>query len=109
MCDDDAEGRKLGCAAARYYYGDNDAELNKVRFGSSDGVAAIKARIDATLPGRTDLARDLAYRAYNIAERKGWTREALVYNTLVQNWAEVERIAAEMAPSDIEQQLGLEI
>jgi putative DNA methylase len=72
-------------------------------------AAAIKARMDATLPGRTDLARDLAYRAYNIAERKGWAREALVYNTLVQNWADIEKIAGDMAPSDVEYQLALDL
>jgi len=43
--DDDRTGRELGCAAARFYYGDNDAELNHVRFGSSEGVARIKARM----------------------------------------------------------------
>jgi alkanesulfonate monooxygenase SsuD/methylene tetrahydromethanopterin reductase-like flavin-dependent oxidoreductase (luciferase family) len=43
--DDDRTGKQLGCAAARFYYGDNDAELNKVRFGSSEGVAAIKSRM----------------------------------------------------------------
>jgi alkanesulfonate monooxygenase SsuD/methylene tetrahydromethanopterin reductase-like flavin-dependent oxidoreductase (luciferase family) len=41
--DDDRIGREVGCAAARFYYGDNDAELNHVRFGSSEGVARIKA------------------------------------------------------------------
>lgn len=45
--EDDAFGKKLGCAAARYYYGDNDAELNQVRFGSSEGVARIKQRMAA--------------------------------------------------------------
>ena len=43
--DDDRIGRDVGCAAARFYYGDNDAELNHVRFGSSEGVARIKARM----------------------------------------------------------------
>ena len=43
--DDDRIGRDIGCAAARFYYGDNDAELNHVRFGSSEGVARIKARM----------------------------------------------------------------
>ncbi len=43
--DDDRTGRAIGCAAARFYYGDNDAELNHVRFGSSEGVARIKARM----------------------------------------------------------------
>ena len=69
-------------------------------------AAAVKATIDAAMPGRTALAHDLAYRVYNIAERKGWNKEALVYNTLVQNWPEIERQASEMAPSDVEQQIG---
>lgn len=43
--DDDRIGRDIGCAAARFYYGDNDAELNHVRFGSSEGVARIRARM----------------------------------------------------------------
>ncbi|MGE3798900.1 MAG: DUF1156 domain-containing protein, partial [Thermomicrobiales bacterium] len=67
--------------------------------------AAVKAHIDAALPGRTELARDLAYRAFNIADRKGWTRESLVYNTLVQNWPEMERLASELAPSDVQMQM----
>lgn len=43
--DDDRLGRDVGCAAARFYCGDNDAELNPMRFGSSEGVARIKARM----------------------------------------------------------------
>ncbi|PYM12353.1 MAG: hypothetical protein DMD81_24270 [Candidatus Rokuibacteriota bacterium] len=43
--DDDRIGREVGCAAARFYYGDNDAALNDVRFGSSEGVARIKKRM----------------------------------------------------------------
>jgi len=72
-----------------------------------ESAAALKALIDLVLPGRSDTARDLAYRIFNVAERKGWTREALVYNTLVQNWSDVERVSSQMAPSDIEQQLRL--
>jgi hypothetical protein len=45
--DDDRIGREVGSAAARFYYGDNDAELNHVRFGSSEGVARIRARVAA--------------------------------------------------------------
>jgi hypothetical protein len=43
--DDDRVGREVGCAAARFYYGDNGAQLNHVRFGSSEGVARIKPRM----------------------------------------------------------------
>jgi alkanesulfonate monooxygenase SsuD/methylene tetrahydromethanopterin reductase-like flavin-dependent oxidoreductase (luciferase family) len=39
-CDsDDALGRRLACAAARWYYGDNDAEVNKYRFATAQGGA----------------------------------------------------------------------
>ena len=32
---------------------------------------------------------------YTICERKKWAREALAYNTLVQSWPEIERLAGE--------------
>jgi alkanesulfonate monooxygenase SsuD/methylene tetrahydromethanopterin reductase-like flavin-dependent oxidoreductase (luciferase family) len=45
-CDeDDRTGRDLACAAARWYYGDNDAELNHLRFTTAGGVAAVRDRI----------------------------------------------------------------
>jgi len=45
-CDnDDRVGRDIGCAAARWYYGDNDAELNHLRFTTAGGVAAVRDRI----------------------------------------------------------------
>lgn len=48
MChEDDATGQKLACEAARWYYGDNDAELNPQRFTTAGGVEAVRARIAA--------------------------------------------------------------
>ncbi len=38
-------------------------------------------------------ARDLAYRLYAICERKGWSGEALAYNSLVIAWPEISRLA----------------
>jgi putative DNA methylase len=38
-------------------------------------------------------ARDLAYRLYTICERKGWSAEALPYNTLVMSWPQVSGYA----------------
>ncbi|MDD3828880.1 MAG: DUF1156 domain-containing protein [Anaerolineae bacterium] len=38
-------------------------------------------------------ARDLAYRLYNICERKKWAQEALAYNSLVIAWPEISRLA----------------
>ncbi|HYZ64458.1 MAG TPA: LLM class flavin-dependent oxidoreductase, partial [Acetobacteraceae bacterium] len=39
--EDDRTGRDMACAAARWYNGDNDAELNRVRFATAGGVEAV--------------------------------------------------------------------
>ncbi len=57
----------------------------------------VKAQIDRAMPNRTETAKELAYRVHSIADRKGWTSEALVYNTLVQNWPAIEQLARELA------------
>ena len=45
-CDtDDRRGRDLACQAARWYYGDNDAELNHLRFTTAGGVEKVRERI----------------------------------------------------------------
>ncbi len=45
------------------------------------------------LGGVGETARELAYRLYSIAERKGRAAEALAYNSLVQSWPEIIRLA----------------
>jgi putative DNA methylase len=49
----------------------------------------------AQLNGQGEVARDLAYRLYSICDRKGWTQEAIAYNSLVIAWAEISRLAAQ--------------
>ena len=39
--EDDRVGRDVACAAARWYYGQNEAELNRLRFGSSAGISHV--------------------------------------------------------------------
>lgn len=51
-------------------------------------------------------ARDLAYRLYNICERKKWAQEALAYNSLVIAWPEISRLA-QAAPTRVEAQTGM--
>ncbi len=51
-------------------------------------------RLMAIAGPRTDAARDLAYRLYNICERKGWSQEALAYNALGASWLEIAGQAA---------------
>ena len=41
---DDRTGRDLACAAARWYAGDNNVELNSVRFASAGGQEAVVAK-----------------------------------------------------------------
>ena len=43
--------------------------------------------------GMGEVARDLAYRLYNICERKHWPHEALAYNSLVIAWPEISKLA----------------
>jgi putative DNA methylase len=40
-----------------------------------------------------EIARDLSYRLYTLCERKGWSQEALAYNSLVTSWLEISRLA----------------
>lgn len=54
-----------------------------------------------------DAARDLAYRLYQVCERKGWAREALGYNALAIAWPEIKRLAAE-APRATQEQQGFD-
>ncbi|MEH1771125.1 MAG: hypothetical protein V7L27_03735 [Nostoc sp.] len=57
------------------------------------------------LGDRGEIARDLAYRLYNICDRKSWTQEAIAYNSLVISWAEISRLAAETTPEPVQREL----
>lgn len=48
-------------------------------------------------------AKDLAYRLYTIAERKGWAEEAYAYNNLVVSWPDIQTRAAELKAVQPEQ------
>ncbi|MHB1734711.1 MAG: hypothetical protein ACYCU8_14950, partial [Ferrimicrobium acidiphilum] len=68
-----------------------------IRTLEADGEAA-SASIMAKIPGRyLEPARELAYRLYVVAERKGWTGEALSYNGLIQSWPEISRLSRDVA------------
>ncbi|MGH7904535.1 MAG: DUF1156 domain-containing protein [Candidatus Dormibacteraceae bacterium] len=55
------------------------------------GAAALLKKVG----GAGETARELAYRLYNICERKNWAKEALAYNSLVVAWPEIRKLAAE--------------
>jgi putative DNA methylase len=43
--------------------------------------------------GKTEAARQLAYRLYTLCERKGWAEDARAYNEVVTGWSGIERAA----------------
>lgn len=65
------------------------------------------AELLARLGRKSDNARDLAYRLYTLCDRKGWTAEALAYNSLVIAWPEITRLASEFGPAEIQGSLEL--
>ncbi|MBR8832158.1 MAG: hypothetical protein N5P05_002395 [Chroococcopsis gigantea SAG 12.99] len=77
-----------------------------IRSLDRDGEIAT-AELMSKLGGKADLAKDLAYRLYSLCDRKGWTTEALAYNTLVLCWPELSRLASEYKPEQSPTQLTL--
>jgi putative DNA methylase len=59
------------------------------------GGEAAAAHLVARLGVRAEPARELAYRLYALCERKKRASEALAYNSLVQIWPEIIRLARE--------------
>jgi putative DNA methylase len=53
------------------------------------------AALVAKLGGQAEAARELAYRLYNICERRKRAQEAQAYNGLVLSWPEIARLAQE--------------
>jgi putative DNA methylase len=50
-----------------------------------------------------DVARDLAYRLFNVCEKKKLSQEAQAYNALVLGWPEIARLAREAAKPKLSQ------
>ncbi len=64
--------------------------LIRVLEAGGEGAAA---KLAAKLGSKAETARELCYRLYTICERKKRAPEALSYNTLVQSWPEIMRLA----------------
>ena len=69
------------------------------------GGETAAAEIVAPLGVKAEAARELCYRLYTLCERKKRTAEALSYNSLVQSWPEITRLAREEQESGAEQTL----
>lgn len=57
--------------------------------GGESRAAALLARLGAN----GDSARELAYRLYAVADRRGRAEEAGAYNTLVASWHDIQKLA----------------
>jgi len=62
---------------------------------ATEGGQEAAAGLVAGMGGKTEAARALAYRLFQIATDKGWSAEALVYNALADEWPTLERLASE--------------
>ncbi len=60
------------------------------------GIAACAEIVRSFFGSKAEFAKDLAYRLYTIAERKGWSQEAYAYNSLVIAWPDIQSRAAEL-------------
>jgi putative DNA methylase len=66
--------------------------------GEAGGGVAEAAHLSVAIgPAHVDNVRALAYRLYTVAERKGWTDEALAYNILVTSWPQIQAEAVKLA------------
>lgn len=63
------------------------------RLEADDGGIDAAARLFAILGDLTEPAHQLAFRLYDICEKKGWHAEGRPYNLLIQEWAEIEKRA----------------
>ena len=61
------------------------------------------AELAAPLGAKAETARELCYRLYTLCERKKRAAEALSYNSLVQSWPEITRLAREEQKAGAEQ------
>ena len=64
--------------------------LIRVLESGGEGAAAVLAQ---HLGAKADVARELAYRLYNVCERKKRAQEGASYNGVVQSWREIQRLA----------------
>ncbi|MEW6579886.1 MAG: hypothetical protein AB1435_11910 [Chloroflexota bacterium] len=78
--------------------------IERLHTHGESGAAALLLRMSSDLAAE---AKILAYRLYQICDRKGWAEYALDYNALVQSWPGVQQQASALKQSQPPEQLGL--
>lgn len=65
------------------------------------------AQITASMPGDlVERAKALTYRLFTIADRKGWTKEAFAYNSLITTWQDVQTAVTQQRGKLSQEQQG---
>lgn len=90
---------------------EKDADENNVwmltqqltRAMETGGIEACAKIVYNIFGSGAESAKDLAYRLYTIAERKGWAEEGFAYNALVVAWPDIQSRAAAMKAETPEQ------
>jgi putative DNA methylase len=59
--------------------------------GAGDFLAAVEARPDAAVD--VELVKELAFLLFSIAEKNGWTQDALAFNTVATAWPDIVEAA----------------
>lgn len=70
---------------------------------ATGGIEACAKIVYDIFGSGAESAKDLAYRLYTIAERKGWAEEGYAYNALVVAWPDIQSRAAAMKAETPEQ------
>jgi putative DNA methylase len=78
--------------------------IERLHTHGESGAAALLLRMHSDLAAE---AKTLAYRLYQVCDRKGWAEYALEYNALVLSWPGVQQQASEWRKSQPPEQLGM--
>lgn len=73
--------------------------IRALETGGEQAAAALAAQLGA----EAEVARDLAYRLFLVSERRGRAADARMYNSLVQSWPEIARLAQQTPPPAVEE------
>ncbi len=78
--------------------------------GGIDAAAALLAAAASRpqSPVDADLVKELAFLLFSLAEKNGWTKDALAFNTLATSWPEVVEAARDGAGDQIEEQASFD-
>jgi len=78
--------------------------IKRLQSGGEEGAAGLYKELGA----KAEIARELSYRLFTICEKKGWTQEAIAYNSLVLAWGQLATQSQHIS-GDIETQTELNL